>query len=403
MAQKFPFSCWMYNPVDDFTPEEVGVWAECGLTTPMSPKIVYGKDDPKKLIPFLDAAQEKGLQLIAHINGLENSFCYKLGAEEYERRFREVYAIIRHPALYGFYIGDEPSTKEEFECSVEAIRIQKCIAPELRPYLNLHIGMDETDPALLGGRTFRQWLKYVAEKTGFSNFSYGHYDQLVNDAGIDSYFKNIKALVEAAEEAGVDVWNTQLSSAHYMFRMPTEYDIMWQITTAAACGSRGVIWFRFYDRSITLNYHYSPVDEYGNKTPLYYSMLRCQRRFNDHYGELIMSLHHKKTYLTHQPRGGYDIFGAGSHPAIQQVRGTEQAVVSFFEDDEGGEYLCVVNASMTTPGVFRLEHDREVWKLEELTFNGKVATEYTYAHTEAHWDGLWLHPGQIGIFRITRR
>lgn len=96
--------------------------------------------------------------------------------------------------------------------------------------------MDDTDPALLGGRTFREWLKYAAKEAGLEIFSFGHYDQLWtgNEDGMDSYYRNLRALLEAANDAGVDLWNTQLSTAHYMFRIPTEYDFMWQITTAAA-------------------------------------------------------------------------------------------------------------------------------------------------------------------------
>ncbi len=403
---KFPFAIWNYNYVGDFTTDEVDVWADCGLTVTMSPKVRYGKDDPALLIPMLDRAQERGIQLIACIVGLENVDYKVLGQEAYAKRFTEVYNILKHPALYGFYIGDEPSTKEDFQASWDSIKCQRVIAPELRPCLNLHTGMDATKPELLGGRTFREWLRDMAADTGFSNFSYGHYDQVVDEYGIDSSFRNIRPIVEAAEQANVDVWNCQLSSAHYMFRIPNYYEILWQITVPAACGSRGVLWFRFYDRAFGPNYHGSPIDEYGNKTPLYYDMFRAQRRFNDHYGELIMSLHHKATYVTKQAFGGYPIYDDALEnpiPEMDKISGTEPAVIGIFENDEGEQYFCIVNESMDKPGVWKLFFDREKYELDELMFNGRDENAYGASNSVDHWDGLWLYPGQMAMFKFKKK
>lgn len=309
----------------------------------------------------------------------------------------------KHPALYGFFIGDEPNDAKAFECCWNTIKIQKETAPDLNPYLNLRTGMDNTSREHLGGRTFREWLKDFSTDTGFRIFSYGHYDQVWDENGIDSYFKNLKALTQAAKDAGVDVWNTMLSSAHYMFRIPTEYELMWQITTAAACGSRGIVWFRFYDRPHGPNYHGSPVDEYGNKTDTYYNMLRANRRFQDHFGELIMKLHHKETYMIGKKYSGYDLFGYKKHSVIDYIRSTEQAIVSFFSDDENREYLVLVNSSMKNPGVYRPEFDREKYKLEKCMFNGANISEYSEGKSEEHWDGEWLYPGQMCIYRISAR
>lgn len=404
MATKFPFSIWNYNTVSERSPEDVNDWAECGLTATMTPTIFYGKDDPASLIPYLDAAESRGIKLIAFIYGLEHNLYGELGRDEYAKRFKEVYNIIKHPALYGFFIGDEPHGAQSFRQCHDTIVLQNELAPELRPYLNLATCMDDTSPEEFDGLTFRQWLRKLSQDVnGNLSFSYGHYDQVWDENGINSYYRNLKALVEAADGAGVDVWNTMLSSAHYMFRIPTEYEIMWQITTAAACGSRGINWFRFYDRSFGPNYHGSPIDEYGNKTELYYAMLRSQRRFNDHYGELIMSLKHTKTYLTHKPYGGYDLFGTNTHPIVTGIRSDEQAVIGFFKAEDGTEYMALVNGSQTTPGVFKIDFDHDKYNVEEVMFNGGSLSPYDPKNSDAHWDGQWLYPGQMNMFRLSAK
>lgn len=405
MSEKFPFSIWNYNKIDEFnhiggkTLDEVSIWAECGLTVPMTPIVDAEPENLKKLLPILDEAQEKGIQVIAFVSGLTYDRLGALGAAEYEKQFRRAYMILKHPALFGFFIGDEPSDKKAFIDCAEALKLQTQIAPELKPYLNLHTNMDRVPPELFGGITFREWLVKTAKESGMSIFSYGHYDQM--SGGIESYYSNLKALSEAADAAQVDMWNTMLLSGHYVFRVPTEYDIMWQITTAAACGSRGIVWFRYYDHQVVQNYHGSPVDEFGYLTYSYYKLLRCQRRFNDQYGELIMRLHHTKSYLTGSSVGGMEVFKNGSHPYISGIRCTEQAVVGFFTDDDGVEYMALVDASQTNPGVYKIDHDRSKLRIEELTFNGKCASDYGPMNTDEHWDGVWLYPGQMNLFRLT--
>lgn len=398
--ERFPISIWNYRPLSESSLTDVDDWAECGLTHPMSPRVCCDPQELTALLPYLNRAAEKGICLIANVSGLEFNWYHSLGEENYRNRFTQVYEILRHPALYGFFLGDEPGDAASFTACVRCTSIQKTIAPELTPYVNFHTNMNATPPEQLDGQTFGEWLRNFRQSTGCAHFGYGNYDHMVNEYGFHSYFRELREMIGTAEEAGIGCWNTQLSSAHYHFRIPGPYDLMWQLTTAAACGSRGVTWFRFYDRLAGPNYHGSPMDEYGNKTETYYHMLRANRRFNDQYGKLLMKLHRKHTWMTGKTYGGFELFAPGMHPIIDGVAGNGQAVVSIFADDEGREYLCVVNSSMETPEVFRPLFDRTRYRLWELTQNGACETEYTAGLTGDDWDGQWLYPGQMCLYRI---
>ena len=404
-GEKFPISFWNYRYVGEgMTPDEVFTWAELGLTVSMAPKVKWENEWMRKEIrQYLDNAEKAGIKLIIWVEGLEYGDLRRMGEEEYRKKFTAAYEEFRHPATYGFYVGDEPGGIENFQASWDAIRIQREIAPELNPYLNLHTCMDDVDPAEFGGRTFREWLRDLSRATGFKIFSYGHYDQVWNDDGIESYYRNIKALREASDAAGVDMWNCVLSSSHYMFRIPTEYEFTWQITVSAALGSRGIIWFRLYDRPHGPNNHGSPIDEYGFKTSTYLPMLHANRRFADQYGELMMRLKFKEAFFTHANHGGFTTLPVGYHPVLTTVRSTEETLVSFFTDKEGEEYIVFVNADMKTPGVVRPEFDREKYVLNEMMFNGATAVPYSGGTSEAHWDGIWLYPGQMAVYRIDTR
>ena len=399
--EKFPISFWNYRYVGEgMTPDEVFVWADLGLTVSMAPKVHSDLHEKDELIRYLDNAEKAGIKLIVWVEGLEYDHLRDKGEEWYRDLCVRAYDTFRHPALYGFYAGDEPGGVENFRAAWNAVRIQKEVAPELNPFLNLHTCMDDVDPAEFEGRTFRQWLKEFAKETGFKIFSYGHYDQVWNDFGVESYFRNIKALREAADAAGVDVWNTVLSSAHYMFRIPTEYEFVWQVNVSAALGARGIVWFRLYDRPHGPNNHGSPIDEYNNRTPTYIPFLHANRRFQDQFGKLLMKLKFREAFFAKENHGGFKTLPFGYHPVIRTVRSTVEAVVSFFNDADGNEFMVVVNASMDTPGVFRPEFDREKHKLYDVMFNGAALVEYTAGKSEEHWDGAWLYPGQMMIFKI---
>ena len=400
MAQKYPFSIWVYNPITDFTPDELELWAECGMTTPLSPQMIYGKDDPSLLLPWLDKAESLGMKLIVNYSGLSYGDVARYGAEEVERRLREVYEVLKgHPALYGFFAGDEPSGKENLAATLEVFRIHKKVAPELNPYVNFIGYMPEISDEELSGKTLEEWLKYAVDETGVSFASQDLYGSTINQVCLRDDILSLRNIVGAADKAGLNIWANTLCSAHYAYRAPNYHGILWQITVPAACGCKGNIWFRFYDRSLGHEYHSSPVDEYGYKTETFYSILRAQKRFSDQYGELIMTLKRKNSYLLGDNiKDVFPEFHEGDHELVTVAATWDDILVSFFEDKDGNEYFCAVNAMIDIHGSFRLNYDKEKCSVYEVLFNGKKENYMPPSN-----DSIPLYQGQMRMFRIERK
>lgn len=389
MAQKFPLGAWVYNRIDEFTPNEVDVWADLGLTVTMAPSIDYG-DDMTKLIPFLDRAKEKGIQLILWVNGIGSS----------EERFREVYEVFKgHPALYGFFVGDEPGDIASVNSCIEVMNMQRRVAPELRPYVNLMGSSFERERHMFPGKTYNDFMEDLAKRSLCDMICFDTYTQMINDGGVTNYFIGLKAQTDAAYHAGIDIWATCLTSAHYAYNVPSEYQLLWQITVSAALGCKGIIWFRLYDKKIAPEYYGSPIDEYGCKTPQYDMLRRCQRRFNDQYGELLMRLHRKQVFITGIQRGDWQMFNSSSHDCVKAVQTFENTVVSFFEDDDGNEYLCLVNSEMYQKNSIGLKIDSTKCSLTELLLNGSVESK----DFGEDGDRFTLYPGQMKMFRIDKK
>ena len=395
--KQFPFGSWIYNPLSDFTPDEVDTWKEFGLTVTMSPLLRYGKDDMKALIPFLEKAEKEGVKLIAFIGGLTLGDCARLGEEKYRERFTEVYNLYKdYSSLYGFFIGDEPSDSGALEATKNCVRIQKEIAPDLDPYINF-MGSTYERTEAFEGTTFAEWMKNFVKETGIRKICFDTYSAAINDEGVSGQMADQRNMVEAITAAGAEPWVTLLCSGHLVFHVPSEFEQCMQINAAAACGCRGIIWFRMYDRDITADYHGSPVDEFGFKTEHYYRLQRCMRRFNLHYGELLLKLKRTKTFYMGKKDGGYPKFGEGCHDVLTSIKCYDDLIVSFFEDADGNEYLVIVNLSLDinyTALSYNL--DKTKGRLREIALNGKQDGPIDDA------EQYFLHPGQMAMYRIER-
>ncbi|MBP3347781.1 MAG: hypothetical protein J6L92_03400 [Clostridia bacterium] len=404
MENLYPFGAWVYPPKEELTLSAVDDWADMGLTVTMSPPFGSSDEELDELIKYLDKANQRGIKLIVNAGALTYWAMGTYGPETYEETFRKIYARVKgHPALYGFFIGDEPSSKEALEETILAMKIQKQIAPELNPLINFQGSLKDYSKEKLGGRTFVEWLKYFKEETGVDYYCWDEYSQMINDGGVRIYFETVKAHADACREAGLKSWATLLSSAHWCFRIPSEYEFMWQITTAAACGVKGIYWFRLYDRKIAPECYGSPIDEYGYKTEQYWSLLRCQKRFQAQFGQIISTLNWKNSYFIGFPYGSFEQFGEGTHDCVTKIDSFERALISFFEDENGVEYCTVVNLEKKQLADIHITLDFDKASYTKIASNGK-STEKFVGNTDV-WagDGLLLYPGQMSMFRIDRK
>lgn len=403
MSKKFPLGFWNYNSGDFFTgPEEVRRWAKLGMTMVTCP-LMSDHEDPAKVREILDEVDKYGMTALLQIHGACSS----------EENFRAIYEkYAQHPAVAGFYIGEEPDAHSIAHYK-ETVQFMKKVAPNLIPYMNLG-GMERTDRQMLCARqTFQEWLKEFQDDTqvgvmGFGNYALAEYsDKCTND-----FYHDLRDFVLAAENAGVDLWATLLSSAHYWFRPQTKESFLRQLNACAASGCRGVLWFRIYDKPVAADYRNSPFNEYGEETPSYYALSEVQRHFNDHYGELFMQLHHKTTYHLTRAFGGYTLFPDNVHPLLKSVTspnapwGVESitpldGVLGFFTDDEGYEYIAIVNNTVDRPGCFQLTFSKDTQICDGVHWNDRdKKNARPIVHTADFTEEVWLAPGQMEVFRI---
>ena len=184
---------------------------------------------------------------------------------------------------------------------------------------------------------------------------YDCYDQLAEgkdaSAGFNIYFENLREWREFTQRnPGRRFWVTLmcLSQANRSVRSRT--DLRWQISTAAAMGAKGIIWY-YVDLSCSQgmnNNDNAPINILGDRTEVFDWLSYENRRFSRQFGREFMRLVPEGVCFAgiNEARGGINPFAADVD-VLTASSGKEPGLVSFFHDEDGGRYLAVVNLSKT--------------------------------------------------------
>ena len=136
---QFPIGCWNYFPVENAYQGMVRDWHDLGLNNPLTPSFDEGAHKDR-MIRLLDECAEYGMKVFVWDERcalLPGRFRQMGGEMGYRAAFqRALDDFGSHPAVKGFYVGDEPDAPDAADYFAAA-RVQREMAPDLTPYLNL--------------------------------------------------------------------------------------------------------------------------------------------------------------------------------------------------------------------------------------------------------------------------
>jgi len=116
----------------------------------------------------------------------------------------------KHPAVYGYYLRDEPNASLFPALARYAAAIRKADA-DARPYINLFPNYANAEQ--LGTPTYEAYLEKFIATVQPPFVSYDHY-ALMDDGSLrDGYFQNLLAVRKAAIEHNLPFWNIVLSNS----------------------------------------------------------------------------------------------------------------------------------------------------------------------------------------------
>ncbi len=411
MQSNFPMGAWLFMDLDMFTKKDVEHWRDCGLTLTFTPEYDHTRHDKSKMLEIMDYCAECGIKLIVCDRRSRWVGAAK-DPEGYKEKFTEAYKDFgKHPATWGFYLGDEPGL-ELIDDVVKAYDIQLEVAPELIPFVNYFPFWDATIEI---GEALYPRL------TNMKNLCYDYYGQMRKVPVFDTYFKQLRMFKEIADEHHCPLWTTLLCSAHWSYEEPNKNDFIWQINSAVASGCQGLLWFRFYSEKNTASfYRNAPINFFGERSLTYINLSEAIREFHLFYGDYFARLKLQKSFHAGEAFGGFPLLQPGDSDIVlkaEDVHGNQPVIVSFYKDENGDDYFAVMNNSKTDNARISLTISTKAGKIVNvgngravtpteitaaLLVGGATQSEAKDTIPDSYENITWFGPGQMNLYKIEK-
>jgi hypothetical protein len=416
--QRFPIGFWNYQNLSKpevrqhMAEADVETWSDAGFTVPQSPSFdPTNAEHVAHMRHMLDWAQARKMKLILcdpratcpTMNGGNAPSPpdgYAAGVRNAISQFGD------HPALFGFYVGDEPDAamKERlFACS----RIQKELAPKLHPYANLLPYLRGIEKRA-GTDSWPNYLDEYVKKSNADLISYDCYEHMnPGRKGWEDYFANLRLYREAALRNGVPFWNTILSVGIFRYRSPNYDEFRWQFNTTIASGAHGVMWYVCHMGAPVANHRQAPIDEFWERTSTYYDLRRVQQSFHRRYGDLFNRLASTRVTFTPKAMGGGEVFTPnGLVSKLETDAPDHPLLLGEFVDREGRRYLMLVNCSMTESVLATITIPGQDARISSWDWHGAKQEGLAYSAMDCNRSKAgarinhWLAPGQEAVYCV---
>ncbi len=231
----------------------------------------------------LDTAQRHGLRAML-MNGL-----FSPASLEDPSRREQLDALVsrvsRHPALYAYYIIDEPSASQ-FTGLGELVGYLRQRDPAHLAYINLFPTYANNQQLGTEGdvvTAYREHLRRYVEQVKPALISYDHYQFRLKGDG-DQYFLNLAMIRRAAQDAGVPFLNIVQACtwAPEAMRVPNPDELRYLVYTTLAYGAQGISYYVYAHP----NHHGSLVSLDGTPGPLFHAVKSYNPEFVAIAGEL---------------------------------------------------------------------------------------------------------------------
>jgi len=185
--------------------------------------------------------------------------------------------VRNHPALYSYYITDEPSAAE-FPAFGKLVAYLRERDPAHLAYINLFPTYANNKQLGTKGDTvtaYREHLRQYVEIVKPSLVSYDHY-QFATDGDLDGYFLNLAMIRRAAQDAGVPFLNiVQACSWTPVRRVPQGDEMRYLVYTTLAYGAQGMSYYVYCHPG-----HKGAIARAdGTPTPIYHALQTLNRQF----------------------------------------------------------------------------------------------------------------------------
>lgn len=335
---------------------------------------------------MLDHCQAAGLKAIVSDPRTSDYDWQHVDAKTARQRVTQLIDQVRHhPAVFGYYLRDEPPASY-FPGLATVAGIIKEKHPGAWPYVNLF--PNYATPDQLGAKTYDDYVQKFVDVCKPPILSYDHYAILEGNGFRPEYFANLEALHRASIKYHTPFGQIVLSVGCLSYREPTMTDMRFQVYTSLAYGAKGLAYFKYFTPGAG-NYRNGPIDQFGHETPLWSSI----RQINLQVGKLAPTLLQLTSNAVYH--FGTVPPGCSGPPTDSLVKAMSgNILVGDFTHANGARYVLVVNKDFNLSALGWPQLRKSASKVQFVS---------PYDGTLQPFDGeyVWLAPGQGTLLKIT--
>ena len=376
LSAQMPIIDWYGIRANEATVERFKELKEAGFTINFSEYSTM-----EEVETALDAANKVGIQLIIACPELRKE------PEKTVRRF------MKHPAVAGYFLRDEPVVADFAALAAWAKRIQ-AVDNSKFCYLNLFPTGGEEHLKFLGVQNYREYVSRFNKEVPLPFLSFDHYPVLGDNVLKAEWYENLEEFSDEAAKVGKDFWAFALATKHGPYPIPTQASLRLQLYSDLVYGAQGLQYFTYWTPAgdSFYDYQHGPIGLDGKRTEIYDLVKEMNAEIKSiagiFLGAKILSVRHTGSVI---PRGTKRLTNLPEKVKVLDTHGYG-AIVSLIENGDK-KYLTIVNRSLKDTMELTFYADPSV---KRVLKDGSLVQADTYTAT------LMISPGDILIYLLEK-
>lgn len=298
-----------------------------------------------------------------------------------------------NPAVYGYYVKDEPSASlfpliAKIGAAIEK-RSKKPWYVNLLPTYASAVSQLQTE-------TYDAYVRDFIKICKPKYLAYDHYALLEGGKMRAGYWENMNRFYSIAKEHNLPVIPVIQSVAHMLYRDMAEADLMFQVYSHLAYGAKGIQYFTYFSPRLG-NYRNAPIDHFGGKTSTWYHVQTINRRLAILAPKLLDLKWVRSYHFGNAIPVEYGVVGADEASLVKEVKNhdgaTPNVLIGELKDSSGADYIMIANKDLTNSIGVSLTFKTTPKSMHEFgRFSGKLEP----------WSGenAWMAPGEGVLMKV---
>ncbi|MBX3255315.1 MAG: hypothetical protein KF862_14335 [Chitinophagaceae bacterium] len=379
---EIPILAWIGVPENETTIERFMELKASGININFS-----GYSSIEAVEKALDIAQQAGIKLLPS--------CPELKSDPE----KTVKRLMKHPALSGYHLRDEPNAADFPELGTWVKRIQSV---DKQHYCYINLFPNYASPEQLFSKGFQvppgkdvyaAHLDAFLKEVPVPFISFDHYPVVEKD-GIKTlrpqWYKNLEIVAAASQKHRLPFWAFALSVAHTPYPVPTAAEIRLQMYSNLAYGAQTLQYFTYWTpgKNPNWNFHDAPIGLDGKRTGVYDRIKLINQEIQNlsgvFLGARVVSLSHTGRQIPEGTRRTDKL------PAPVKTLETSDggAIVSVLEKADR-QFLVIVNRDFQNAMKLTITTDEPVQR---------VLKDGTLVKAGAYTNTIEVDPGDVIIY-----